>query len=220
LTKSRIVTIDSEADPLLNASCSALHLQFQPDDKLILQIVSIQQSIKRVLSDALFCCPPPSLHMTILTLIPARPELASQTGAAWVNAGRRWAKIIAEVCSTRSPINMKFDTVEISNRAIFLKSQQTTELQGLRSALVKQLAPLGLPIVAPDIAHISLFRFMRTVPDFQLEIPAALPEGAPTARVRTISLAKELRYPSLEPEHLARFQLGRGLIGTQPNADG
>ena len=88
MTKSRIVTIDSEADPLLSASCSALHLQYQLDNKLILQIVSIQQSIKRVLNDALFCCPPQSLHMTILTPIPARPELASHTGAAWCNAGR------------------------------------------------------------------------------------------------------------------------------------
>ncbi len=208
MTKSRIVTIDSEADPLLNASCSAFHLQYQPDDELILQIASIQESIKRVLNDAVFCCPPPSLHMTILTLIPARPELASQTGAAWCNAGSRWTKIIAKVCSTRSPINMQFDTVEISNRAIFLKSQQTTELQRLRSALAKQLAPLGLPIVVPDIAHISLFRFMRTAPNLQLEVPAALPEGAPKARVRTIILAKELRYPSLEREHLARFQPG------------
>jgi len=48
MTKSRIVTIDSEADPLLNASCFALHLQYRPDDELIRQIVSIQESIRRV----------------------------------------------------------------------------------------------------------------------------------------------------------------------------
>jgi hypothetical protein len=167
MTKSRVVTIDSEADPLLNASCSALHLPYEPKDELIQQIVpvSIQESIKRSSNDGLFCCPPPSLHMTILTIIPSRPQLAAHTGAARVSAESRWTRIIARVFSTRSPFNMQFDTVEVSNRAIFLKGRQAAELQSLRSALVKQLAPVGLRLVAPDIAHVSLFRFTRTAPN-------------------------------------------------------
>ena len=209
MTESRIVTIDSEADPLLNASCSAFHLQYQPSNEFVRRIIAAQDLVKPVSNDILFRCPPASLHMTVLTLLPARPETSGEADAAWNESGCLWADKIAKVCSAQSPFDVQFETIEVSSRAIFLKGQLKSVLERLRNAIVEEIAPFGSPLIVPNIAHISLFRFLRTRPNIQVQIPVMPPGDGTTARVETIVLTKETRYPSLERDLLASFELGR-----------
>jgi len=134
--------------------------------------------------------------MTVATLLNAATQLRIPNHEFWKRKRERWKEIVEKLVEETPPFDLHFDEVAASEAAFFVKAQQPLELCDLRSAISDAIHFEHWRPTAPQIAHMTLFRFSAvewlSAVDFDAGI---LPVKV---SVRSLQLLEERVYPSVD----------------------
>jgi 2'-5' RNA ligase len=125
--------------------------------------VSIQQELKAIFGDAIWLQEPPSLHITLMEIIAdadygnySREVLFKQ----WYKA---YSDVLQNILYSYKPLNVLFEEILVSKRAIIIKTKQSEQLNDIRAKILEQVElPLGTR-TPPNITHSTLARFLRII---------------------------------------------------------
>jgi 8-oxo-dGTP diphosphatase len=190
------------ADAMWGADCIGYQLQFRPGPRLLQRLGDAQDLVERSLTH-LRRIPAHSLHMTVLTLLPAtRVDDNSELPTSRDADGP--LRAVSALCSSIKAIPIELAQVRAFEKAVVLYGRESAELGAFRNALIEAIAQPQL--APPSIAHVSLFRYAEIDPrlhnlDFALAPPIELD-------MDDLCLVEERRYPSLEVQILRRWRLG------------
>lgn len=147
--------------------------------------------------------PPPTMHISVFSLVPVR----------WPDQGKTalWAKLKAsaleEIASIRLPesFSCDFQEVRVKETAIILSTpEQPAPIRRLRDRLNELIVGAGLATQTFDRTHVTL---ARPAEDQRLDASDVADLEQMVAkvdvRVTAVKLVRELVYPSLEIEVLA-----------------
>lgn len=199
------------ADPLWNRPCLAYNVHARPDEACRHRLSIVQKDLARRDEDSLLRCPPASLHVSLGSFLFVREDYAEGKETLWARNGGRWLQELDRLLGQVGPFTLLFRRVVVTDSAVLALAECPQEVDAIRRALTALRTHSGLEGTQPTIVHITLFRFGGA-----LRHPPALLEAAvPTlvdARfwVQEVVVTRELRYPSLVTEDLARLPLRTG----------
>ncbi len=196
-----MASLELVADPLWGHKCLAYHVQVQPDEATRNTLAELQKRIAPLLPIPLNLVPAGALHMSIVTLIPARSQAAGKN--------ELWLRIRDEIrgefdaqIRQAEPFALVFRRIDLMPDAIIVSTpEQPAIISDLRARAAAILERLGLQAPRYDRAHITLARYAasgRIEPDAIASIERDDLELC--ARFSRMRLVREVRYPSLDLE--------------------
>ena len=145
---------------------------FSEDEYAIVRILSddssnkvadIQVRLVELFGDAIWLQQPPSLHITLMEIIcDAKYYLKSRRKyfRDWQDS---YSEIVKEVLSEIESFSIKFTELLVSERAIIVKTSDSTALNKIRELLLARIQLPPETKMPPDITHCSLARFNKVI---------------------------------------------------------
>ncbi len=168
----------------------------------------MQKDLARRDEDSLLRCPPASLHVSLGSFLFVREDYAEGKEMLWARHGGRWLQGLDRLLGQVGPFTLRFRQVVVTDSAVIALAECPQEVKVIRQALTALRSDSGLDGSQPIIVHTTLFRLGGALRD-----PPTLLEAAVSTLVEArfwvedVVVTRELRYPSLVTEDLARLPL-------------
>jgi len=198
-------------DPLWNRPCLAYNLHARPDDDCRGRLSSVQDRMARLGEGGLLRCPPESLHVSVGSFLFVREDDAESKKALWVRQASSWLQGLTHLLTRVEPFTLTYREVVVTDAAVIALAECPKEIEMIRQALTTLRSACGLDGSQPTIVHTTLFRFGAALRD-----PPALLNATQSIvlnacfPVREIVVTRELVYPSIIADDVARFPLPAG----------
>lgn len=190
--------------------CLSYQLQVAPRHSELEAVEAIQDAVEPGREHLLIRLPAASLHMTVLAFVDADDSaLAARTNIWRENYRQIVAELEALINETITLPPIVFTRLAWLDTAVVLLGE-STELMDMRRRIIDEIRVPGLIPRAPQIVHMSLFRF-RTDPGLrpaEQSIEFVLDPNS-------LRLIEETRWPSLDLNLLARFRTGVINVGAK-----
>lgn len=200
----------SQADPLWSRDCRAYVVQAGIDEACRERLEAVQASLAPV-QDGLLVCPPSSLHVSIAVLLSVRRDYGVPKDALWDEWGPRWCEELRRLTAELAPFEVAFNEVRVDGAAVIALADPVPAVDALRRCAAGLQRRAGLVSYQPSIVHCTLLRYAAS--GVALSGLARAATGL-CLRARTsvarLTVARELVYPSLVTDAVARFELGGG----------
>jgi hypothetical protein len=195
-------------DPLWNLPCSAYNVHARPDDGSRSRLSSAQDRLAHLDERGLLRCPPGSLHVSVGSLFFVREDFAESKEVLWARHADAWLQGLSNLLNQIPPFTLTFQHVVVTDAAVIALAECPRELQVIRQGLATLRSDSGFERSQPTIVHTTLFRFGATLrdPGALLDVCRSILLEA-SFPVREIVVTREMVYPSLAADDLARFQL-------------
>jgi len=201
----------SEEDPLWSKPCLAYNLHAELDEACREDLVQVQERLQWPGSWALHC-PPTSLHVSVATMLSVREDYGTPKDVIWTHWDRQWLDSLAELVAGLQPFQIRFTRLQISTAAVIALAEPVPEVDEVREHARHLLSWAGLKPGQPFIVHCTLARYGASGQELTALASAARGvELSAETMVEHLVVSKELVYPSLVNESLARLQLGTSL---------
>jgi hypothetical protein len=201
----------SEEDPLWSKPCLAYNLHAELDDACRDELFQVLESLRLPSSWAL-PCPPASLHVSVATMLSVREDYGASKEVIWACWGRQWCHSLAELVAGLRPFRVRFTRLQVSAAAVIALAKPVPEVDEVRERASQLLSWAGLTPSQPSIVHCTLARYGAS--GQKLRALASAARGVAISAETTVEylvVSKELVYPSLVNESLARLHLGAAL---------
>jgi hypothetical protein len=133
------------------------------NDKTTGAIVGIQDKLLDLLGDAIWLTPARALHSTLMEIICDFDYGDLSRRQIYDEWHTLYGSRIRDTLAVTSPFKATFDELHVSQKAIILKSSNTTKFNEIRGSLLSEIKlPHGTKL-PPDITHITLARFNREI---------------------------------------------------------
>lgn len=195
-------------DPLWNRPCLAYNLHARPDDGCRSRLSSVQDRLVRLGEEGLLRCPPESLHVSVGSFLFVREDYAEAKETLWARHASRWLQGLTDLLTRVQPFTLTYRQVVVTDAAVIALAECPKEIEVIRQALTTLRSASGLDGGQPTIVHTTLFRF-----GVDLRDPPALLKATQSIlldacfRVREIVVTREVLYPSIITDDVARFPL-------------
>ncbi len=170
------------------------------------QLSNIQDQLHEYLGDAIWLTPQRALHSTLMEIVCDR-EYPTPRNELFTNWYHQYSHQVTETLGDLPPITITFSEIEISARAIIVRSVSSKAYNDIRSKLLSKIElPKGTKL-PPDITHCTLARFnsalnleetIRQLRNIQCNI---------TENVTSFKLLKDLGPPTFEPKTIQLYNL-------------
>lgn len=201
----------SEEDPFWSRPCLAYNLQAELDDACRDDLFQVQEQLQLSGSWTLRC-PPASFHVSVATMLSVREDYGTSKDVIWAHLGRQWCDSLAELVAGLQPFRVRFTGLRVSTAAVIALAEPVPEVDEVRERARQLLSWAGLKPGQPSIVHCTLARYGASGQELRALASAARGvELSAKTTVRSLVVSKELVYPSLVSESLARLQLGTTL---------
>jgi hypothetical protein len=139
--------------------CAAVSLLSKSAQEAIMRL---QEQLAGQLEGTIWTMPATSLHTTLCEIIQPKPysqdkQLLYETNHVAYEA------VLAEVLSRYKPIDVAFNTIEVSPQAIIVLSDDNGVFNKIRAELVERLPFPEETKKPPDVVHSSIARFTKEV---------------------------------------------------------
>ena len=201
----------SEADPLWSKSCLAYNLQADLDDTCRDDLCQVQERLRLPASWAL-PCPMGSLHVSVARMLSVREDYGASKDLIWAHWGAEWCDSLAGLMARLRPFPLRFTRLQVSSAAVIALAEPAPEVDEVRGLAGQLLSRAGLKPGQPSIVHCTLARFGTS--GHHLRALSERARGVVLSAMATVEylvVSKELVYPSLVTESLARLYLGTAL---------
>jgi hypothetical protein len=168
----------------------------------------LQALLDARLPGALWLAPAHSLHITLLDWIAPLVTYEEDPHLLFERLFPECDRVLAAVAAEHPPIEVRFDEVVVSERAVIVRGRDDGSFASIRKsfAAAVELPPGTKP--APRIVHATIARYRSTV---DLDDLARYAEGigpGPEETVRSFRLVRENVLPMLDHDHLRDYPLG------------
>jgi hypothetical protein len=197
----------AKPDPLWCRPCLSYNLQIQPGKECRETLGHVQDHLGG-LATGLLRCPPHSLHVSVAIFLSVRKEYELTKGEIWARWGSIWISAVTDLAGRLAPFEVRFVAVRVSDAAVVAIAEPVQEIEVLRAGVSELVAGAGLATAQPAIVHCTLLRYATSDVDLDCLTKAAQDiEPGATTLATTLVLSRELVYPSLVNERLARIDL-------------
>lgn len=134
-----------------------------PGEALKHEASHIQKRLTESLGNKVWFTPSHALHMTVMEITGPFSQPVSSRAKYFEQWQHDYGQTAKDIIARFPPIKLRFNQVHASERAIILKAADPTPLNVLREAILSKTRLPANAKLPPDIAHISLARYSKTV---------------------------------------------------------
>ncbi len=193
--------------PLWAQPCRAYNIQIDLDPRAKAALGEVQRSLHRSEPD-LLVCPPETLHVSVAWLLAVHADYPADKEALWERHGEEWTAELNRIGVLSAGFRITYEHVVATDSAVIALAEPTEPVNRIRGMIRERLRLPDETRNEADLVHTTLFRyrgplsnpakFLAMLNDMRADVEAEVSE---------LVVSKELVYPSLEAEVLARLPL-------------
>ena len=195
------------ASSLWAQPCRAYNVQIELDPSSKISLGKIQQSLK-LAEPNLLVCPQKTLHVSIAWLLAVHASYPVDKDSLWERHGEEWTTELTRIAAESRGFRLTYEYVVATDSAVIALARPSEPVNRIREMIRERLRLPTETRNEADLVHTTLFRYRGALSDPEKFLSTLEDTSAdPTAGVEELVVSKELVYPSLETEVLARLPL-------------
>ena len=205
--REKVARNEVRVDELWARRCRAynVHIALGPRTKAALG--ETQQALKRA-EPNLLVCPQKSLHVSVAWLLAVHASYPVDKDSLWERHGEEWTGELNRIAAQSGGFRITYEHVVATDSAVIALARPTEPVNRIREMIRERLRLPPETRNEADLVHTTLFRYRGPLSD-PAKFLATLEDtsAGATAAVDGLVVSKELVYPSLRAEVLARLPL-------------
>lgn len=205
--REKVARNEVRASPLWARPCRAYNVQIELDPRSQASLGETQQTLKRAEPD-LLVCPQKTLHVSLAWLLAVHASYPVPKDSLWERYGEEWTTGLNRIATASPGFRITYEHVVATDSAVVALAWPTEPVNRIRGMIRERLRLPSETRNEADLVHTTLFRYRGPLSDpekFLATLETTSVEA--TAEVDELVVSKELVYPSLEAEVLARLPL-------------
>ena len=205
--RERVARNEVRVSPLWAQPCRGYNVQIELDTRTKSSLEKIQQALKQA-EPGLLVCPRKTLHVSLAWLLAVHVSYPVPKDSLWERHGEEWTTELNRIAAKSTAFRITYEHVVATDSAVIALARPSEPVNRIRGMIRERLRLLSETRNEADLVHTTLFRYRGALSDpekFLAMLEDASAEA--TAEVDELVISKELVYPSLEAEVLARFSL-------------
>jgi hypothetical protein len=205
--REKVARNEVRVDGLWARPCRAYNVQIELDARTKASLGETQRILKRA-EPNLLVCPRETLHVSVAWLLAVHASYPVAKASLWERHGGEWTAALNRIVAQSKGFRITYDHVVATDSAVIALARPTEPVNRIREMIREHLRLPPETRNEADLVHTTLFRYLGPLSD-PAEFLAALEDTSirATAEVDGLVVSKELVYPSLRAEVLARLPL-------------
>jgi 2'-5' RNA ligase len=206
--REKVARNEVRVSPLWAQPCRAYNVQIELDARIKSSLEQIQQSLKQA-EPNLLVCPQKTLHVSVAWLVAVHASYAVPKDSLWERHAEQWTMELTRIAAQSTGFRITYEHVMATDSAVIALARPAEPVNRIRRMIRERLRLPSETRNEADLVHTTLFRYRGSLSDpekFLAMLEEDMSVGA-TAEVDELIVSKELVYPSLEAEVLARLPL-------------
>ena len=193
--------------PLWAKPCRAYNVQIELDPRARSSLENVQRGLKQA-EPELLACPPETLHVSLAWLLAVHVDYPVGKDALWERHGEEWTAELGRIAAQSAGFRIAYEHVVATDSAVIALARPGGPVNRIRGMIRERLRLPPETRNEADLVHTTLFRYRGALSDPERFL-ATLEDAsaAAAAEVGELVVSKELVYPSMEAEVLARLPL-------------
>jgi hypothetical protein len=207
--RERVARNELRASPLWAQPCLAYNVQIELDPRAKASLGKVQQSLHQA-EPSLLACPRESLHVSVAWLLAVHASYTVPKSSLWERRGEEWTTELDRIAAQSRGFRIAYEHIVATDTAVIALAGPTEPVNRIRQMIRERLLLPSETRNEADLVHTTLFRYRDALSDpekFLAKLEDTSAEAA--VGVDELVVSKELVYPSLEAEVLARLPLAR-----------
>ena len=187
--------------------CRAYNVHIELDARTKSSLGKTQQALKRA-EPSLLACPPKALHVSVAWLLAVHASYPVSKDSLWEHHAPEWTMELNRIAAESPAFPIAYEHIVPTDSAVIALAEPTEPVNRIRQLIREHLRLPSETRNEADLVHTTLFRYRAPLSDperFLAILEDMSAEAA--AEVDELVVSKELVYPSLEAEVLARLPL-------------
>lgn len=205
--REKVARNEVRVSPLWAQPCLAYNVQIELDPRTRSSLGKIQQRLHQA-EPNLLVCPKQTLHVSLAWLLAVHVSYQVAKDSLWESHGEEWTAELTRIAARNTAFRITYEHVVATDSAVIALAQPSEPVNRIRQMIRERLRLPSETRDEADLVHTTLFRYRGPLSD-PVEFLAMLEDTSAdaTAEVDELVVSKELEYPSLETEVLARLPL-------------
>ena len=205
--REKVARNELRFDELWARPCRAYNVQIELDPRTRASFGETQRALMRA-EPNLLVCPQKALHVSVAWLLAVHASYPVAKDLLWERRGEEWTAELNHIAAQSAGFRIAYEHVVATDSAVVALARPTEPVNRIREMIRERLRLPPETRNEADLVHTTLFRyrgplshpekFLSTLEDTSAEA---------TAEVDGLVVSKELVYPSLRTEVLARLPL-------------
>jgi len=205
--REKVARNEVRVSPLWAHSCRAYNVHIELDPRTKASLEKTQQVLKRA-EPTLLMCPQQSLHVSIAWLLAVHVSYPVPKDSLWERHGEEWTTELNRIAGQSKGLRITYERLVATDSAVIALAEPTEPVNRIRTKIRERLRLPSETRNEADLVHTTLFRYRGPLYDPEKFLAMLEDTSAEAAtEVHELVITKELVYPSLEAEVLARLQL-------------
>lgn len=171
------------------------------------QIINIQQKLESLLGKVIWLTPPRALHSTLMEIICDTDYKILSRKQHFDNWLEKYNHVVAEILSKTSSFELSFSQIEVSQRAIILKSADSGNFNAIRSEILSRTTLPAETKLPPDITHCTVARFSEVLSLEEVRDKVEVIQINLHEHLKDFKLLKDLGPPTFAPKLIQTYEL-------------
>jgi hypothetical protein len=205
--REKVARNEVRVSPLWAQCCRAYNVHIELDPRTKASLEKTQQVLKRA-EPTLLMCPQQSLHVSIAWLLAVHASYPLAKDSLWERHGEEWTTELNRIAAQCKGFRITYEHIVATDSAVIALAEPTEPVNRIRRMIRERLRLPSETRNEAHLVHTTLFRYRGPLCDpekFLAMVEDTSAEAA--AEVDELVISKELVYPSLEAEVLARLPL-------------
>lgn len=195
------------ASPLWARPCLAYNVQIELGLRVRATLEKIQRRLRQV-EPGLLVCPRETLHVSVAWLLAVHADYPVSKDSLWKRHGEDWTTELARIAAQSVGFRIAYEHIVATDSAVIALAGPAEPVNRIRRMIRERLCLPRETRNGADMVHTTLLRYRGPLSDPE-KLLATFENTVidVTAEVDELIISKELVYPSLETEVLARLPL-------------
>jgi 2'-5' RNA ligase len=205
--REKVARNEVRVSPLWAQPCRAYNVQIELDPRTKSSLEKIQQSLKQA-EPNLLVCPQKTLHVSVAWLLAVHASYPVPKGSLWERHAEEWTVELTRIAAQSTGFRITYEHVVATDSAVIALAQPSEPVNRIREMIRERLRLPSETRNEADLVHTTLLRYRGALSDAAKFLAMLEDTSADAAvEVEELVVSKELVYPSLEAEVLARLPL-------------
>jgi len=203
--REKVARNEVRASPLWAQPCRAYNVHIELDPHAKASLGKTQQRLKQA-EPNLLVCPQQSLHVSLAWLLAVHVSYPVAKDSLWEHHAEEWTTELNRIAAESLGFRIAYERVVATDSAVIALAEPTEPVNRIRRMIRERLRLPSETRNEADLVHTTLFRYGGPLYDPERFLAMLEDTSAEVvAEVDELVISKELVYPSLEAEVLARL---------------
>jgi hypothetical protein len=203
--REKVARNEVRASPLWAQPCRAYNVHIELDPHAKASLGKTQQRLKQA-EPNLLVCPQQSLHVSLAWLLAVHVSYTLSKDSLWERHAEEWTTELNRIAAESLGFRIAYERVVATDSTVIALAEPTEPVNRIRRMIRERLRLPSETRNEADLVHTTLFRYGGPLYDPERFLAMLEDTSAEVvSEVEELVISKELVYPSLEAEVLARL---------------